>query len=543
MARHRIHSLSFKKQIVQEYAAGATLNGLAREHDVSRNLIRVWVAKSESGEFDPEVEAATLLGDYEAKIVALERMVGRQALDEFLKGALQQGRFPRSAPMSVIAGPGVSRRSRMPADGHRSIDLLRCTCCRSRCRDRCPHRGDLREFEAYGYRRVTAELRHQGQLVNSKRVRRLMREHGLSPKQRRRYVTTTDSDHDEPIFPNLTADMAPDGPNQLWVADITYVAIATGFVYLAAILDAWSRRVVGYAISRSIDARLTIAARTARKWVDRFKAEGLAGLADRSSRPQRLRQPTSPAVVDQVIGLRRQRLPGQHIAKVAGVSPATVSRILKRAGVSRLRDLEPPEPVRRYERQHPGELIHIDIKKLGRFHQVGHRITGDRRRQSNARSRGEGAGWEFVHVCIDDASRIAFTMIMPDEKAKSAIAFLKAAVAYYNSLGVTVAGVMTDNGSCHKAFAFARACKRLKLKHIRTRPYPPKTNGKAERFIQTALREWAYAKPYNTSNERAQQLQPWTHAYNWHRPHGSLKANTPISRLGLSEDNLLRLHI
>ena len=190
--------------------------------------------------------------------------------------------------------------------------------------------------------------------------------------------------------------------------------------------------------------------------------------------------------------------------------------------------------MRRYERQHPGELIHIDIKKLGRFHQVGHRITGDRRRQSNARSRGEGAGWEFVHVCIDDASRIAFTMIMPNEKAKSAIAFLKAAVAYYNSLGVTVAGVMTDNGSCYKAFAFDRACKRLKLKHIRTRPYTPKTNGKAERFIQTALREWAYAKPYNTSNERAQQLQPWTHAYNWHRPHGSLKANTPISRLGLS---------
>src|SRR5215211_109803 len=189
--------------------------------------------------------------------------------------------------------------------------------------------------------------------------------------------------------------------------------------------------------------------RTARKWVARFKAEGLAGLADRPSRPQR------PPVVDQVIALRRQRLPGQHVAKAAGVSPATVSRILKRAGLSRLRDLEPPEPVRRYERQHPGELIHIDIKKLGRFHQVGHRITGDRRGQSNARSRGEGAGWEFVHVCIDDASRIAFAMIMPDEKAKSAIAFLKAAVAYYNRL----AGVMTDNGSCYKAFAFDRACK------------------------------------------------------------------------------------
>jgi transposase InsO family protein len=283
--------------------------------------------------------------------------------------------------------------------------------------------------------------------------------------------------------------------------------------------------------------------RTARKWVDRFRTEGLAGLADRSSRPRRLRQPTSPAVVAQVIALRRQRFSGRHIAKTAAVSPATVSRILERAGLSRLKNLDPPEPVRRYERQHPGELIHIDIKKLGRFHRIGHRITGDRRGQSNARARGQGAGWEFVHVCIDDASRIAFTMIMPDEKAKSAIAFLKAAVAYYNSLGVTVARVMTDNGSCYKALAFARACKRLKLKHIRTRPYTPKTNGKAERFIQTALREWAYARPYPTSAERAQELKPWIHAYNWHRPHGGLKGNPPISRLGLSEDNLLRIHI
>jgi transposase InsO family protein len=282
--------------------------------------------------------------------------------------------------------------------------------------------------------------------------------------------------------------------------------------------------------------------RTARKWVARFKAEGASGLADRSSRPRRLRKPTNPAVVEEVIGLRRRRLSGRHIAKTVGVSPATVSRILKTAGLSRLRDLDPPEPVRRYERQHPGELIHIDTKKLGRFHQVGHRITGDRRGQSKARARGQGAGWEFVHVCIDDASRIAFTRIMPDEKAKSAVAFLKAAVAYYRSLGVTVARVMTDNGSCYKAHAFAQACKRLKLKHIRTKPYTPKTNGKAERFIQTALREWAYAQPYNTSQERAQQLQPWLHAYNWHRPHGSLKGNPPISRLGLPEDNLLRLH-
>jgi transposase InsO family protein len=286
-----------------------------------------------------------------------------------------------------------------------------------------------------------------------------------------------------------------------------------------------------------------VSPRTAHKWLARFKDEGAAGLADRSSRPKRLHRPTSPAVVKQVIALRRQRLSGQHIAKHVGVSPATVSRILKRAGLSRLKDLDPAEPVRRYERRHPGELIHIDIKKLGRFQQIGHRITGDRTRQSSPRGRGEGAGWEFVHVCIDDASRIAFTMIMPNEKAVSAVPFLKAAVSYYQSLGISVARVMTDNGPCYKASAFARACRTLKLKHIRTKPYTPKTNGKAERFIQTALREWAYARPYNTSQDRASHLQPWTHAYNWHRPHGSLKGEPPISRLGLAENNLLRLHI
>ena len=220
--------------------------------------------------------------------------------------------------------------------------------------------------------------------------------------------------------------------------------------------------------------------RTAHKWLARFKSEGAAGLADRSSRPKRLRCPTSPAVVHQVIALRRHRLSGSHIAKTLGISPATVSRILTAAGLSRLKALEPAEPVRRYERQHPGELIHLDIKKLGRFHQVGHRITGDRTRQSSPRGRREGAGWEFVHVCVDDASRIAFTMILPDETKESAVAFLTAAIAYYQSLGITVTRVMTDNGSCYKAFAFARACNRLKLKHIKTRPYTPQTTDEVE---------------------------------------------------------------
>ena len=286
-----------------------------------------------------------------------------------------------------------------------------------------------------------------------------------------------------------------------------------------------------------------VSEKTVHKWVQRFRMEGAAGLADRSSRPHRLRNPTPDHIAKQIESLRRQRFTGKQIAKDTGVSTATVSRILRRIGISRSRDLEPAEPVRRYERQHPGELIHIDIKKLGRFKQVGHRITGDRRGQSNLRAtkRG-GTGWEFVHVCIDDASRLAFTQIKPNEKKRSATSFLRDAVAYYEGLGITVERVMTDNGSCYKSRAFARACKQLGLKHIRTKPYTPKTNGKAERFIQTALREWAYAKAYNTSDDRAADLPKWMHRYNWHRPHGGIDSATPISRLGLSPNNLLRLH-
>jgi transposase InsO family protein len=278
--------------------------------------------------------------------------------------------------------------------------------------------------------------------------------------------------------------------------------------------------------------------RTVRKWVERFQTEGLAGLRDRCSRPHRLYRATSPAIVERIEVLRRRRWTGQRIAAEVGVSPTTVSRILKRLGLNKLKALEPAEPVRRYERDRPGELIHIDIKKLGRFDRPGHRVTGDRSGQSNAR----GIGWEFVHVCIDDCSRIAFSQILPDEKKTSAVAFLKAAVAYYRSLAITVERVMTDNGSCYKSFDFRDACRNLGLRHIRTRPYTPKTNGKAERFIQTALREWAYATAYDTSDQRANDLPLWIHSYNWHRPHGSLKAKTPISRLALSEDNLLRLH-
>ena len=289
---------------------------------------------------------------------------------------------------------------------------------------------------------------------------------------------------------------------------------------------------------KAVASAAGVCPRTVRKWVDRYRHEGLAGLRDRSSRPHRLHRPTPQAVVAQVEALRRARRTGKQIAAELHISPATVSRILKRLGLNRIGALEPAEPVRRYERDKPGDMIHIDIKKLGRFNKIGHRITGDRKGQSNSR----GVGWEFVHVAIDDHSRIAFAKVMPSERKRSAIAFLKAAIAYYESLGIKVERVMTDNGSCYKSFAFRRLCKRLGLKHLRTRPYTPKTNGKAERFIQTSLREWAYAQAYRNSQQRKDELPLWLHRYNWHRPHAGIGDKVPISRLGLPENNLLRLH-
>jgi len=289
---------------------------------------------------------------------------------------------------------------------------------------------------------------------------------------------------------------------------------------------------------KAVGEAVGVCPRTVRKWVDRHRREGLAGLQDRSSRPHRLRRPTPQPVVEKIERLRRQRWTGKQIAAETGVSPATVSCVLRPLGLHKLSALE-PEPVRRYERERPGELIHLDIKKLGKIGSIGHRITG---RQTGVVNRHLGIGWEFVHVCIDDASRIACSRVMKDERKKSAIAFLKAAVAYYEGLGVKVERVMTDNGSCYRSKAFGKACKRLGLKHIFTKPYTPKTNGKAERFIQTSLREWAYARAYNTSVERTAELPKWLRRYNWHRPHGSIGSKPPISRLGLTGNNLLRLH-
>ena len=242
---------------------------------------------------------------------------------------------------------------------------------------------------------------------------------------------------------------------------------------------------------KAIGQAVGVCPRTVRKWLKRHDSGGIAGLQDRSSRPHRLSRPTPQPVVERIAALRRQRLTGKAIAAEVGVSQATVSRILRRLGMNKLSALE-PEPIRRYERENPGELIHLDIKKLGRIGSVGHRITG---RRTGVVNRHLGIGWEFVHVCIDDASRLAFSRVMKDERKQSAVAFLKTAVAYYASLGVKVERVMTDNGSCYRSKAFARACRRFGLKHIFTKPYTPKTNGKAERFIQTSLREWLTPAP------------------------------------------------
>lgn len=279
--------------------------------------------------------------------------------------------------------------------------------------------------------------------------------------------------------------------------------------------------------------------KTVSKWIRRFLSDGVCGLQDRSSRPRSMPNQTAHSICDEVEVLRRRRYTQAHIARELGLSQATVSRILKERGLSLLSALEPQVPRPRYERESPGEIIHIDIKKLGRFCRPGHRITGDRTGQSNTR----GVGWEYVHVAVDDHSRVAFTAIHGDEKKASAIAHLRAAVAYYASLGVTVTRVMTDNGSCYKSFAFRDACKQLGIKHIRTKPYTPQTNGKAERFIQTAIREWAYATEFETSEQRKADLPRWQHRYNWHRPHSSLNKKPPISRLGLTGNNLLRIHI
>ena len=299
--------------------------------------------------------------------------------------------------------------------------------------------------------------------------------------------------------------------------------------------EAMARGVVEGGLSKAAVARqFNTTPKTVGKWVARFQAEGRAGLMDRSSRPHSSPSQTGPAACEKVEALRGPA----EIAAEVGVSVATVSRVLKRLGLNRLSALEPAEPIRRYERAAPGEIVHIDIKKLGKFNRIGHRITGDRIGQSNAR----GVGWEYVHLAVDDHSRLAYSEILPDEKRTSCLRFLFNALRYFRSLGVKVERVMTDNGSSFRSRRYAKALRRLRIKHLRTKPYTPKTNGKAERFVQTSLREWAYARAYDTSDQRAAELPVWLHRYNWHRPHGSLGAKPPISKIALTKDNVLRLH-
>lgn len=277
---------------------------------------------------------------------------------------------------------------------------------------------------------------------------------------------------------------------------------------------------------KSVATDFGVSERTVYKWLGRYRQEGVSGLADRPSAARHLAHKLPGPWVAMILRLRRDyRLTAQEISERLAVARSTVSAVLARHGIGRMKFLEPPEPVRRYEHRAPGDMIHLDVKKLARFWRVGHRITGERRNGS------DGAGWDFVHVCIDDHSRLAYVEVLGDEKRGTTTAFLVRALRWFKAKGIAVQRVMTDNGCGYVSKLFAKACRRLGLRHCRTRPYTPKTNGKAERFIQTLLREWAYAVPYRNSENRNADLPRWLHIYNHRRPHGSLGNRPPISRL------------
>jgi len=275
---------------------------------------------------------------------------------------------------------------------------------------------------------------------------------------------------------------------------------------------------------------------TARKWLGRYLAAGDSGLLDASSRPAVSPRAIAATKALAILELRHKRLTQARIAVALGVSKSTVGRVLARAGLSRLADLQPAEPVVRYEHAAPGDMLHIDTKRLGRIERPSHRVTGNRRDSV------DGAGWEMLFVAVDDHARIAFTDMHPDEKWPQAVQFLHNAVAYFASLGVSVRRVLTDNGSAFRSRQFAHACVELGIRHKFTRAYRPQTNGKAERFIQSALREWAYGFTYQHSSQRTAALDYWNHHYNWHRPHQGIGGAAPMSRLNKSRNNLLTLH-
>lgn len=287
---------------------------------------------------------------------------------------------------------------------------------------------------------------------------------------------------------------------------------------------------------RTTATAFAVSEKTVRKWLKRAQqTSSSVRLDDRSSRPLRQPRKTAPQLEDQILALRRQRRSYAQMLMVLPISKASLSRILKRHGLNRLSSLEPPKPpVVRYERATPGELLHLDIKKLGRFLQPGVRATGDRSQ------RNPGAGVESLHVAIDDHSRLAFACLFPDEKTPSVLAALQQALAFYQTHGIAIQAVLTDQGSSYRSNLFAATCRQLGLKHLFTRPYRPQTNGKAERFIQTITREWAYARSYDSSDQRAQCLPRYLHDYNFHRPHSALHAQPPSSRIPKSADNVSR---
>ncbi|WP_414494161.1 IS481 family transposase, partial [Stenotrophomonas maltophilia] len=277
-----------------------------------------------------------------------------------------------------------------------------------------------------------------------------------------------------------------------------------------------------------------VSVRTAYKWLARFRAEGPEGLQNRSSRPRSTPHATRLEDVEDVAARRRERQTYRTISQATGVPPSTISRLMRRRGLNRLCRLEPPRPVNRYEYDAPGGLLHLDIKKLGNFKRPGHRVDANRRGNAG------GGGWSYVHVAIDDHSRVAFSTVHPNETADTACLALRQAVEYYRNLGIRFERVLTDNGACYRSNQFARTVKELGMRHLRTKPYTPRTNGKAERFIQTSLREWAYARAYSCSDERDGALPAWLHHYNWHRPHMGIGCQPPISRIPLN--NVLGLH-
>lgn len=280
----------------------------------------------------------------------------------------------------------------------------------------------------------------------------------------------------------------------------------------------------GWTMARAA-AAAGVSERTGYKWQARYRAEGRAGFEDRGSAPQRCPGRTRPRLEQWIVALRARRLSGPAIAHRTGLPRATVGHVLRRHGLGRLPPLLPKPPVRRYERSRPGELVHVDTKALGRIAGVGHRIHGDRR------TRVRGIGWDHVHVCVDDATRLAYSEVLATNQQQDAVAFLERAQAWFAGHGVRLEQVMTDNGSAYGSRRWRAACAAAGLRHLRTRPYTPRTNGKAERFIQTLLREWAYAKPYVSSARRRHALLAWQRYYNQRRPHTALADRAPLTRL------------